>query len=149
MSTNAELYVQVFSAGPQAKAALLEAQQFDALDIANLVEEIASMGKSQQNALERRLEVLVRHLLKWQYQPEKRVLGHSWQLTILEQRRRLGRLLHQSPSLRPTLPAVLAESYAYVRRRTSLETSLPLATFPESCPWTPEQVLDADFWPED
>jgi hypothetical protein len=28
------------------------------------------------------------------------------------------------------------------------ETGLPLATFPEVCPWTPAQVLDVDFWPE-
>ena len=24
---------------------------------------------------------------------------------------------------------------------------LPLATFPEACPWPVAQVLDADFWP--
>jgi hypothetical protein len=28
------------------------------------------------------------------------------------------------------------------------QTGLPLAIFPEVCPWTPEQVLDANFWPE-
>jgi hypothetical protein len=42
---------------------------------------------------------------------------------------------------------VLAESYPYVRQRVQLQTRLPLATFPEACPWTPAQVLDADFWP--
>ena len=72
----------------------------------------------------------------------------SWLRTIIEQRRRLRRLLIQSPSLRPTVPAVLAESYPYVRKRASLETRLPLAMFPETCPWTPEQMLDAEFWPE-
>jgi hypothetical protein len=25
---------------------------------------------------------------------------------------------------------------------------LPLATFPEACPWPLAQVLDEDFWPE-
>ena len=28
------------------------------------------------------------------------------------------------------------------------ETDLPLATFPEVCPWSLAQVLDEDFWPE-
>jgi uncharacterized protein DUF29 len=28
------------------------------------------------------------------------------------------------------------------------ETRLPLATFPDTCPWTVEPVLDADFWPD-
>ena len=75
-------------------------------------------------------------------------MGQSWQLTILEQRRRLTRLLQQSPSLRLTLPEVLTESYGYVWRRTSLETGLPLATFSPVCPWPQEEVLDVDFWPE-
>jgi hypothetical protein len=29
------------------------------------------------------------------------------------------------------------------------ETDLPLATFPAVCPWTPEQVLDEELWPEE
>lgn len=142
------LYADDFYAWTQAQAALLEARQWDALDIPNLVEEVESLGKSQQNALESRLEKLVLHLLKWRYQPEKRVLGHSWEDTIREQRRRLQRLLEQNPSLRPTVPSVLAESYAYVRHRTYLQTHLPLTTFPEACPWTATQILSADFWPE-
>jgi hypothetical protein len=28
------------------------------------------------------------------------------------------------------------------------DTSLLLATFPETCPWTLARVLDDDFWPE-
>jgi hypothetical protein len=28
------------------------------------------------------------------------------------------------------------------------EVLLPVATFPEACPWPVAQVLDADFWPE-
>jgi len=147
MYTNAKLYEQDFYAWTQAQAALLEAHQWDALDISNLVEEVESLGKSQQNALESRLEKLVLHLLKWRYQPEKRVRGHSWEDTIREQRRRLSRLLDQNPSLRPTVPTVLAESYAYVRQRAHLQTRLPLTTFPEACPWTAGQMLDAAFWP--
>jgi len=148
MSTNAELYEQDFYAWTQHQATLLRAQKWHDLDYDNLAEEVESLGKSQQNALESRLEKLVLHLLKWRYQPDKRVRGHSWEDTIREQRRRLSRLLSQNPSLRPTVPAVLTESYSYVRQRTSLQTRLPLTTFPETCPWTPEQVLDADFWPE-
>jgi hypothetical protein len=29
-----------------------------------------------------------------------------------------------------------------------LSNPLPLATFPEVCPWPVAQVLDEDFWPE-
>jgi hypothetical protein len=149
METRAELYEQDFYAWTQQQAVLLRAQKWHDLDYDNLAEEVESLGKSQRHALESRLEKLVLHLLKWQYQPDKRLREHSWQRTILEQRRRLSRLLQQSPSLRPTLPAVLHESYAYIRKRTSLETRLPEHVFPATCPWTPEQVLDDDFWPED
>ena len=148
MSTNAELYEQDFFAWTQTTAALIRAGKWQAVDTESVAEEVESLGRSERHALESRLEKLVLHLLKWRYQPEKRVRGHSWADTIREQRRRLSRLLDQSPSLRPTVPTVLTESYLYVRQRAQLQTRLPLSTFPETCPWTPEQVLDADFWPE-
>ena len=148
MSTNAELYEQDFFAWTQATAALIRAGKWQAVDTESVAEEVESLGRSERNALESRLENLVLHLLKWRYQPDKRVRGSSWLRTIIEQRRRLSRLLNQSPSLRPTVPTVLAESYPYVRKRASLETRPLLTTFPETCPWTAEQVLDDDFWPE-
>lgn len=148
MGTNAELYEQDFYQWTQEQAALLREGAWQDLDGANLAEEVESLGRSERNALESRLEKLLLHLLKWRYQPDKRVRGHSWEDTIREQRRRLSRLLSQNPSLQPTLPAVLADSYLYVRQRAQLQTRLPLATFPEVCPWTAEQVLDGDFWPE-
>ena len=147
MSRNGGLYDTDFYAWTQAQAALLWDQQAQALDYANLAEEVESLGKSQQHALESRLEKLVLHLLKWHYQPAKRLRGQSWQRTILEQRRRLDRLLQQNPSLRPTLPTLIEDSYAYIRKRTSLETRLPLTTFPDTCPWGVSQILDDDFWP--
>ncbi len=52
------------------------------------------------------------------------------------------------PSRCPTLPVVLAESYSYIRKRASLETRLPLSTFPSVCPWGLAQIMDDDFWPE-
>jgi hypothetical protein len=148
MSTNAELYAQDFFAWTQTTATLIRAGKWHEVDTESVAEEVESLGRSERNALESRLEKLLLHLLKWCYQPEKRVRGHSWEDTIREQRRRLSRLLSHNPSLRPMVPAVLAESYLYVRQRAQLQTRLPLATFPETCPWTPEQVLDADFWPE-
>ena len=67
------------------QAALLRAGRFSALDIEHIAEEIEDVGKSEERELESRLAVLIAHLLKWQYQPEKR--GASWRLTIAEQRR--------------------------------------------------------------
>ena len=148
MHPNTPLYEQDFYAWTQEQGALLRDRKTTALDYVNLAEEVESLGKSQQHALESRLEKLVLHLLKWHYQPEKRLRGQSWQRPILEQRRRIDRLLQQNPRLRPTLPALLEDSYAYIRKRTSLETRLPLTTFPDICPWGLPQILDDDFWPD-
>jgi hypothetical protein len=147
MHPNTSLYEQDFYAWTQEQGALLRDRKTRTLDYDNLAEEVESLGKSQQHALESRLEKLVLHLLKWRYQPEKRYRSQSWQRTILEQRRRIDRLLQQNPSLRPTLPVVVEDSYAYIRKRTSLETRLPLTTFPDACPWEVSQLLDDDFWP--
>lgn len=133
----------------QEQAALLTARDADALDFENLAEEIRSLGASDRRELHTRLYQLLLHLLKWQYQPAGRRTGHSWRSSIREQRRRLALVLRESPSLRRTVPAVLTEEYPEAREAASDETGLPLATFPATCSWTPEQVLDADFWPED
>jgi hypothetical protein len=43
---------------------------------------------------------------------------------------------------------LIEDSYAYIRKRTSLETRLPLTTFPDTCPWGVSQILDDAFWPD-
>ena len=114
-----------------------------------MAEEIESLGKSDWRELASRIAVLLRHLLKWRYQPERRQRGRSWRSTIWEQRSRLRRLLRQSPSLVPMVPQTIQEEYAEARQRASEETGLPLTTFPAACEWTAEQVLNADFWPDE
>jgi hypothetical protein len=46
------------------------------------------------------------------------------------------------------LPTLGAWAYPHARQDASKETSLPLTTLPETCPWPLERVLDPDFWPE-
>ena len=86
-----------------------------------------------------RLAVLLAHLLKWQFQPGLR--GNSWRLTIREQRRRIDRLLAQSPSLRPELDGILAEAYGDALLIAERETGLPDSQFPAACPWSFDQAL--------
>ena len=148
MRSNAELYKKDFYRWTQEQAALLEARQFDALDIVHLVEEITSLGISQKHALGSHLKNLVMHLLKWHFQPSGRQTGHSWRSSIYNARDDIAVLLEDSPSLRREVPGVLARRYPAARMLAHNETGLSLATFPETCPWTPEQILDNDFWPE-
>jgi hypothetical protein len=60
------LYDKDFYLWTQEQAALVRRGKVHELDLDNVVEELESLGKSQWHALENRLAVLVRHLLKWQ-----------------------------------------------------------------------------------
>ena len=154
MSTKPALYEQDFYAWTQEQAALLEARQFAALDIPNLVEEITSLGKSEQRELVHRLEPLLEHLVKLTIAAER--LPHDlqrarrlWRITVKTQRVKVAQVLRDNPSLRPTVPQAVADAYAVARLEAAAALDLDEATIPETCPWTPDEVLKADFWPEE
>jgi hypothetical protein len=148
MDTDAVSYGEDFYAWTQAQAALLEARQFDALDLVNLVEEVVALGASERRALGSHLTILVLHLLKWCYQPNGRLTSHSWSDSIRNARLQLDFLLDASPSLRPLLPGMLTRYYPKARRLAADETQLVLTTFPEVCPWSLEHLLAYEFFPE-
>jgi hypothetical protein len=147
MSTNTALYDQDFYTWCLTTAALIREGKWYDLDREALAEEIESLAKRDRRALRRRLQLLLMHLLKWRYQPLGR--SGSWRRTIRTQRTAIQEILADSPSLRPTMTPILTQRYLHAREDARDETGLPLATFPEVCPWTPEQVLDVDFWPEE
>jgi len=147
MSIDAERYEEDFYRWTQAQAALMKARQWDALDLANLVEEITALGISEKRALGSHLKNLVMHLLKWQHQPRGRQIGPSWRSSIVNARDEISALLEDSPSMQAEVPAILARRYPAARVLAHDQTGLPLTALPESCPWTVDQVLDQDFWP--
>lgn len=140
-----KMYDQDFYAWAITNAELLRQGRFSEIDIQHVAEELESMGKSERRELISRLEVLLVHLLKWKFQPGLR--GASWEITILKQRDSLEDLLEESPSLRHGLDKTIAKAYDRARRYAAKETGLPLATFPDPCPFAAEQVLDLEFWP--
>lgn len=117
------------------------------VDFENVAKEIESLGVSQLRELYSRYRVLLLYLAKWWYQPKRR--SRSWRSMITTQRDELAKLLQINPGLRPKREAELAEAYATARTAAAIETGLPAATFPETCPWTPEEVDSATFWPEE
>ena len=114
--------------------------------MANLIEEIDDMGKSQKQAVRSNLIVVLMHLLKYKYQPDRR--SGSWKYTIREHRRRLIEAFEDSPSLRIFFAEVFDKCYQNARKEAADETALSLGTFPSESPFTPEQTLDEDFLPE-
>jgi hypothetical protein len=140
------LYETDFYAWTQEQAARLEARDADALDWAHLAEEVTDVGASQYAAVSSAVYQILVHLLKWRYQPAKR--SRSWQLSLLEHRARLPRRFKRMPSLAGELATMIADEYPAACRKASVQTRLPLVTFPPVCPWTPAQIQDPDFWPE-
>jgi len=124
---------------------LLREGRFTDLDRENLAEEIESLGRSDKREIESRLKVLLVHLLKLQFQPEKAKPG--WKSTIIEQRGRLLKVMKESPSLRSYPDAVLAEEYAYACAEAAVETGLDVEIFPRICPYSVDQILDLQFYP--
>ena len=147
MIVKTSLYETDFYAWTQYQAALLRKNKWGELDAANLAEEVESLGRRDKRELGSRLQILLAHLLKWRYQPERWEDSHSWYHTIVEQREQIEDLLADSPSLRPQLPDLLSLRYGRAGRRVLRETELAEAVLPQVCPWTIEQVLDESFWP--
>ncbi|CAK0773399.1 conserved hypothetical protein [Gammaproteobacteria bacterium] len=127
------------------QAWLVRNGRFDLLDIENIAEEIEDVGKSEQRELASRMAVLMAHLLKWQFQPERQ--GPSWRRTIKEQRKAIQFHVKQVPSLKQKLadPEWLDVVWADAVTIAIKETGE--GDFPEMCPWTMENVLSPDWLP--
>ncbi len=143
LSTN---YEQDFYAWLMHNAQLIRQGRFVEVDVENVAEELECLGRSERHQLVSRLSVLLMHLLKWAYQPQKR--SKSWIYTIREQRKKLMRLLKDSPSLKPELDERLTESYEIAVLKAAKETRLDDTTFPTTGPYFLEEVLDDNFYPD-
>ncbi|BAZ82810.1 MAG: DUF29 domain-containing protein [Sphaerospermopsis kisseleviana] len=141
------LYGQDFFAWVEQTAEILRSQQWEALDLENLIEEVVDLGKSQQRALQSALRLVLSHLLKWKYQPERR--SKSWQVTITRERLNLDELLAESPSLRRFLTddEWINATYQRARKEAMVETGLSEEKFAIACPFALNQILDLDFYP--
>jgi hypothetical protein len=140
------LYDQDFSYWIDQTVEQLRSGRWSELDVPNLIDELESIGKRDQRELENRLTVLLMHLLKWKYQPKRRC--GSWINTLREQRRQIGKLLRDSPSLKPYLTNMFGECYADSRLDAVGETQLSPAVFPIECPFSVEDVLAQEFLPD-
>ena len=144
--SNSALYEQDFYAWANEQAQLLRDGKLSEADIEHIAEEIESMGKSEKRELVSRLTILLLHLLKWQFQPNRQ--STSWKLSIINARDDITDHLTDNPSLRAQLDAVIAAAYYRAQKQAPLETGLSNKTFPIICPWSFEQMMAEDFWPE-
>jgi len=141
------LYESDFNLWLEETVNLLKQGGFAQLDIENLVEEIEDMGNNRKDALESNLIRVLQHLLKWQYQPQKR--SNSWKASITEHCLRLNKAFKKSPSLRRYFEDVFDECYNDARLIASQETGIDIHVFPEVCPFSSSNVLNPQYLPED
>lgn len=141
-------YEQDVVAWANEQAALLRAGKLSAIDIEHIAEEIEDVGKSEQRELASRMAVLLAHLLKWQFQPERR--GSSWQTTLRIQRDSIVRRLRKTPSLRPMLKETdwISDMWGDACQTAANEMGIGISMLPEICPWLMETVLSHDFYPD-
>lgn len=138
-------YEKDFYAWALESAQLIREGKFTEVDIKHLAEEVESMGKSDRRKLISHFAVLLAHLLKWQFQPERR--SNSWQYTIKTQRFEVNELLIDSPSLKYELDKQLEHAYEKALLLAANETGLSTEIFPKVCPFSLEETLDNDFFP--
>ncbi len=134
----ATLYEADETAWLEAAAALIRQRQFDEIDCETLAEYLTDMAKRDRREVFSRLVVLLSHLLKWKYQPDRR--SGSWRGTILEQQRELRQLL-ESGTLRNHALAVFVNAYVDACKQAAAETGLARTAFPQECEWDLDSAL--------
>ena len=135
------LYEQDYGLWAEQMADLIAAGRFGELDIENLVEEVRYLSKRERDRLLSSLRLIVHHLLKWDYQPQRR--SRSWQGTIQRERANILLYLEDSPSLKRYLvDKWLHKMYVVACADAFKETGLQ---FPEFCPYGIRDVLSRDI----
>ena len=129
-----------FAAWALHQAALVRARRWDLLDITNIAEELETLGRAEFNALVSQLRVVLLHLLKWDFQPERR--SRSWAGSIAEHRSRIEDQLADNPSLLPRRNEALARAYRLARLAAVTETGLPLHNFPIDPPYDWPAIME-------
>ena len=141
-----KLYSTDFSTWISQTAQLLRERRWHDIDVANLIDEVEDLGKSERRAIDSQLTRLLLHLLKWQYQPQRR--SDSWLDSITDARTQIDLAIKDSPSLKGYPAEQLEESYRRARRQAAIQTKLEISVFPQTCQYSLDLVVADDWLPE-
>jgi Domain of unknown function DUF29 len=117
----------------------LRSGRLDQLDRDTLVEYLTEMTIRDQRELRSRFAVLLQHLLKIRFQPERHTRG--WSLPVVEQQRQIRHMLAAIPSLAVQRHALFAGAYDDAVARTAADTGIEVVAFPRESPWTADAAL--------
>jgi predicted DNA-binding ribbon-helix-helix protein len=139
------LYEQDFQLWLEQTLVQLQARDTEHLDWANLIEEVADLGRSQKRELESRLRVLLAHILKRRYVNSPSDY-RGWLNTIDEQSSELELLLASSPSLGGQFLQIFDKSFIYALLK--VRRDYPDVIFPAQWQFSrdPQAILTTEFW---
>jgi hypothetical protein len=141
MASIRELYDEDFYLWALHNAAALREGRLADLDTQNLAEEIESMAGRERRELQSRITQILEHLLKLRL-AKGLLLEYNqggWQASILRQRREIGSLIRESPSLkRRIVPELIQECYREAGATVALEYKVEP---PAECPFSVEDIL--------
>lgn len=141
-----ETYLTDFNLWLDRTVHLLRENRWQEIDVAHLIEEIEDLGKSERRGIVSQLTRLLLHLLKWQYQPQRR--SDSWLDSITDARTQIALVIEDSSSLNNYPAQQLEKSYQRARHQAAKQTNIEISVFPNICPYSLELVLAEDWLPE-
>jgi hypothetical protein len=119
-------------------------------DREHVAEEIEDLGKNYRDAARSQVRRILEHFLKLAYSPAGDP-RYGWQGSIIDARAQLDDKL--SPTLRHDITGVLNKLYATARKRVAADLQERVehgaaALLPPECPYTVDQILAEDWYPE-
>ena len=136
---NYPAYLEDYGSWIAAQIELIRNGEFDELDIEHLLEEIEGLARSNFDAFKSAIRIVLIHMLKWDIQIDYR--SRSWSVSIDGHRKRVRENLEESPSYQSRIDEAVSKAYSRARYDASKETRLPLKHFPETCPFTFEDIM--------
>ncbi|MFB2834993.1 DUF29 domain-containing protein [Floridanema evergladense] len=130
----------------QSTIELLKNRQFNALDLENLIEELEDLGSEKRNAVVSLLNQIIRHLLLLDYWTSERERNiNHWRSEIVNFRDQLDQRLTTNLRnyLQENLDFIYKRALLYVKEKTGYSVE-----FPDECPYTLEQLLDLNWFPD-
>jgi hypothetical protein len=136
-------YDSDFYSWSQEQGRLVREGRWSEVDRQNVAEEIESLGREQFNKLESAVRIVLIHMLKWDYQPERR--SRSWALSIKGRRIALRNVIADNPGLKPRIGEAITRAYEQACVEAANETGLGQKIFPATCPYSFDDITSREF----
>ena len=139
-----ELYESDYDRWLTEMVEILKNRDLKKLDYDNLIEELEALGRSERNAVKSLLLQIIVHLMLYQFwQLEKERNANHWAAEIITFRVQLEDKLTTNLRnyLAEELPKIYQNALLIVQKKTQLNS------FPEHCPYSLEQLLDKQWFP--